>query len=176
MDEQPESGWTRLHVAPVPKTDQQQFVMDPYTGTLDTEVGCCGFPRPARVPEDDDTDGGPDDCGPAYLVSMQESPSHRQEAAGEDAEAGAGGGLEPPAAGAAAASGSGAAPGLGGTVIGRPASALPVAGHAGPSPASTPATAGELSPEAPPDAVRPLEVRDPPPVGKDGEEALRRLD
>lgn len=47
MDEQPESAWTRAIIAPVPvKDDSRLTVWEPYLGTLDMEIGWCGFPRP----------------------------------------------------------------------------------------------------------------------------------
>lgn len=47
MDEQPESAWTRAIIAPVPaKDDSRLSVWEPYLGTLDMEIGWCGFPRP----------------------------------------------------------------------------------------------------------------------------------
>lgn len=52
MDEQPESAWTRALIVPVAKTEQRQLIWEPYMGTLDTEIGCCGFPRPAEMSDD----------------------------------------------------------------------------------------------------------------------------
>ncbi|CAE8622545.1 unnamed protein product [Polarella glacialis] len=47
MDEQPESAWTRPIIAPVScKDEERQAVWEPYLGTLEMEIGCCGFPRP----------------------------------------------------------------------------------------------------------------------------------
>lgn len=57
MDEQPESAWTRVQVMPVAWTEQQQFVWERFSGSLDTEIGCCGFPRPVQYLEMDDGEG-----------------------------------------------------------------------------------------------------------------------
>jgi len=46
MDEQPRSAWTRALILPVALTEQQRMGWEPYTGTLDTKIGCCGFPTP----------------------------------------------------------------------------------------------------------------------------------
>mmetsp|Transcript_11248 Transcript_11248/g.24357 ORF Transcript_11248/g.24357 Transcript_11248/m.24357 type:complete len:583 (+) Transcript_11248:118-1866(+) len=46
MDEQPESAWTRAVISCEVQTEQQQFLWEPFAGVLDTEIGCCGFPRP----------------------------------------------------------------------------------------------------------------------------------
>lgn len=62
MDEQPESAWTRAIIAPVAvKDDQRLTVWEPYLGTLDMEIGWCGFPRPvggAWDKEEADSDDG----------------------------------------------------------------------------------------------------------------------
>lgn len=52
MDEQPESAWTRATLVPAVKTEEEKFIWEPYTGNMETEIGCCGFPRPARDDED----------------------------------------------------------------------------------------------------------------------------
>jgi len=75
MDEQPESGWTRVLITPVSKTEQQQFVWDPYTGTLDTEIGCCGFPRPVRLSEEEA--GALAELGAPRTASEEEAPIQR---------------------------------------------------------------------------------------------------
>ncbi|CAE7661809.1 unnamed protein product [Symbiodinium sp. CCMP2456] len=57
MDEQPESAWTRAIIAPVPvKDDSRLSVWEPYLGTLDMEIGFCGFPRPVGGAWERDTD------------------------------------------------------------------------------------------------------------------------
>eukprot|EP00933_Yihiella_yeosuensis_P007287 TRINITY_DN112246_c0_g1_i1.p1 TRINITY_DN112246_c0_g1~~TRINITY_DN112246_c0_g1_i1.p1 ORF type:complete len:419 (+),score=68.79 TRINITY_DN112246_c0_g1_i1:91-1257(+) len=49
MDEQPESAWTRTIIAPIPALDDTRLtVWEPYLGTLEMEIGCCGFPRPVH--------------------------------------------------------------------------------------------------------------------------------
>jgi len=76
MDEQPESAWTCALIVPVSmaaKGDSQELeqtqhlIWEPYTGNLDTEIGCCGFPLPpsrgsnaeaaTNEGHDDDVDG-----------------------------------------------------------------------------------------------------------------------
>jgi len=46
MDEQPESAWTRALITPEAQTEHQHLLWEPFAGALDTEIGCCGFPRP----------------------------------------------------------------------------------------------------------------------------------
>jgi len=53
MDEQPDSAWTRVMLRPTPQTAEQQLVWEPFTGTLDTEIGCCGFPQRHSASESD---------------------------------------------------------------------------------------------------------------------------
>lgn len=123
MDEQPESGWTRVQIAPVVKMEQQQFEWDPYTGALDTEIGCCGFPRPVQIPEED-TDG--DDFGKSPFTT-EETPSHNPNHAEEDLAPAT---TEGPSAAALEAAQHAA---LGGTILGRPCLPEPaIAGQAGP--------------------------------------------
>lgn len=57
MDEQPESAMTRAAILPVVKREEERFIWEPYTGNMDTEIACCGFPRPAQ---NDDEDWNPD--------------------------------------------------------------------------------------------------------------------
>eukprot|EP00747_Dinoflagellata_sp_TGD_P168038 gnl/TRDRNA2_/TRDRNA2_193557_c0_seq1.p1 gnl/TRDRNA2_/TRDRNA2_193557_c0~~gnl/TRDRNA2_/TRDRNA2_193557_c0_seq1.p1 ORF type:complete len:594 (-),score=61.57 gnl/TRDRNA2_/TRDRNA2_193557_c0_seq1:116-1897(-) len=51
MDEQPESAWTRPQILPATQSEEQLMIWEPYTGTLEVEIGCCGFPRPLGVGE-----------------------------------------------------------------------------------------------------------------------------
>jgi len=59
MDEQPESAWMCPLIVPVSMAcrekysragemseQDQQLIWEPYTGNLETEIGCCGFPSP----------------------------------------------------------------------------------------------------------------------------------
>lgn len=59
MDEQPESALTRVLIVPVATSEQQQLIWEPYTGTLDTGIGCCGFPRPHDVSDGADEEDLP---------------------------------------------------------------------------------------------------------------------
>jgi len=85
MDEQPESAWTRPQIKPVVWSEQQQFVWEPYAGTLDSEIGCCGFPRPAAVQgewqeEDEDDSDGDEDNGtqPGAAVDSELAPAREK--------------------------------------------------------------------------------------------------
>ncbi|CAE7515118.1 unnamed protein product [Symbiodinium natans] len=75
MDEQPESAWTRAIIAPVPvKDDSRLSVWEPYLGTLDMEIGWCGFPRPVGGAWERDTD-----CETDSLKTKEEVDSAVQE-------------------------------------------------------------------------------------------------
>mmetsp|Transcript_15672 Transcript_15672/g.36739 ORF Transcript_15672/g.36739 Transcript_15672/m.36739 type:complete len:549 (+) Transcript_15672:163-1809(+) len=58
MDEQPDSAWLRVTLRPTQQTAQQQLMWEPFTGTLDTEIGCCGFPERPLVSQTDLTNDG----------------------------------------------------------------------------------------------------------------------
>jgi len=73
MDEQPESAWTSVKIVPVAMTDHQQLIWEQFSGALDSEIGCCGFPRPVQC-FDDDTE-----------ENMEEPPTKDQVAALEKA-------------------------------------------------------------------------------------------
>mmetsp|Transcript_43872 Transcript_43872/g.113302 ORF Transcript_43872/g.113302 Transcript_43872/m.113302 type:complete len:615 (-) Transcript_43872:61-1905(-) len=90
MDEQPESGRTRVQIMPVKWTEEQQFLWDGHSSNMDTEIGCCGFPRPLRAAEDgmydddDDQEVGtspngprPDIIGQTNSSDTAESSAHR---------------------------------------------------------------------------------------------------
>ncbi|CAJ1406756.1 unnamed protein product [Effrenium voratum] len=75
MDEQPESAWTRAIIAPVPvKDDSRLTVWEPYLGTLDMEIGWCGFPRPVGGAWEKDCadreSDGPESAQPELQVSQ----------------------------------------------------------------------------------------------------------
>ncbi|CAE7704689.1 unnamed protein product [Symbiodinium pilosum] len=75
MDEQPESAWTRAIIAPVPvKDDSRLTVWEPYLGTLDMEIGWCGFPRPVGGAWERDTD-----CESESLKSRDDADTAMQE-------------------------------------------------------------------------------------------------
>jgi len=65
MDEQPESGGMRALITSVPTTEKVQFLWEPYTGMLDTEIGCCGFPLPVA------SWGEPPEIPDGYETSME---------------------------------------------------------------------------------------------------------
>lgn len=80
MDEQPESAWTRGSILPEAWTEHQALVWEPYSGTLDTEIGCCGFPQPLHsVWRDGVEDEEMSDSQPGSADEKQQGPNEEDD-------------------------------------------------------------------------------------------------